>query len=196
MTITLALDKAAAAGITLKLDKLGVTIKKLAISLEWGAPMFGSRADLDLLVVKHDENGARAESHITSYATALTTAGVQIMKDVTTGDAEPEKAFITFDETEPTINEISLWAMVYNRDADKAGHTFGNIRKGKVTLSNQETGEIIAQYELGSYGDTDTLRIGDFYYSDGNWKFRPVAEAGCFGQDSLCFVLRNLGFAA
>lgn len=195
MTIPLALDKAAQQGITLKLDKLGVAIKKLAIELSWGAPIFGSRADLDLLIVKHDENGVRAVNHITSYATSLTTAGVQIMKDVTSGGAEPERAVITFDETETTINEISLWALVYNRDADKAGHTFGNIRNGKVILSNQETGEVIQQYDLGSYGETDTLAIGNFYYADGNWKFRPVAEAACFGQDSLRFVLRNLKFA-
>jgi stress response protein SCP2 len=192
MAITLTnIDKAAKQGIVLHLNKL----KKVGIALEWGTPSNGARADLDLMIIKKQENDVREMDDITCYATGLKTAGVHILEDVTTGGGEPERAVIVFDDTPESVNEISLWAMVFTRHLDKKDHTFGNVADGRVTLTNQDTGEVIAQYELGTYGDSDTLRIGDFYFADGLWKFRPCAQSARFGTDAIAVVLSNLGFA-
>ena len=56
------------------------------------------------------------------------------------------------------------------------GQSFANVANAKCRILNQQTGEVLANYNLTAQGSHTAVVIGSLYKHGNDWKFRAIGE--------------------
>ena len=107
-----------------------------------------------------------------------------------TASGDDETLQVDLLQLEPEIREISFVVTVH--DAAARNHNFGLLREAYIRLYNDETGELLCQYDLDAEFSSETaLQVGSIIRnSQGDFEFHAIGagynlELGAFLQGYL-----------
>ena len=180
----------------INLAKTAPLLKKIRIGLAWGENQYdtGQAYDLDCSVfLLKDSNSGKpkliSDKHFVFYNNETDPEGAVLHHgDNRTGDGDgdDEKIDIELSKLNPAADELSFVVTIH--DADVRKQNFGQIPGSKVTLYNQETGEVIAFYELeADYSSQTAIQFCSLKKrADGTWDY--VAAGHGFNSGLADFV--------
>ena len=91
------------------------------------------------------------------------------------GDGDDETIVIELPLMPATADEVSFVVTIH--EAVERKQNFGQITKSYIKLYNEDTGEVIAQYDLEDDFSTETaVQFGSLYKKDGAWGFKAVGQ--------------------
>ena len=101
------------------------------------------------------------------------------------GDDAGETMHVDLSKVGANIQEIIFCVTIYHGDKD--GVTFGAVREPSITISNEETGEELCQYNLKEKFSTETaVEAAKLVCNDeGEWEFEAVGEGYDGGMQTL-----------
>lgn len=184
------------------LDKDGDFLQHIRVSLEWNGeeymkqvngrrpPKFDADLSIAMLqLVGKDEAGegvlniyAEDEAFLAYYGNiaeneeTYTTPNGEIFHsgDCRTGH-EGEEADIYFDKMPEKVDEISIVGTIHR--GTERGQNWGNLN-AKLLITNMDTDEIIAEYDLSrDVANSTAIHVGSFYKdADGHWTFMAIGK--------------------
>ncbi|MED4532850.1 TerD family protein [Metabacillus fastidiosus] len=178
------------------LTKAHPQLSSIKLGLGWDVSGSSQNVfDLDAVALLIDASGKIISDKHVIYYNNLRGHSVSLSKDNRTGagGGNDEEVSIKLDEVPADIEKIILAITIY--DASDRKQTFGKVRNGFVTISNENTKQEIYKYDLGNEFSTETaVIVGEIYRYKGEWKFGAVGS-GLEGElKGLCeqFGLTNL----
>lgn len=185
-------------GHRINLEKTAPGLKRVRIGLGWKVnPTDGQPFDLDtsVFLCKRDEQDnpvMLSNAHFVYYNhTASPDGAVVHSGDNRTGDRDGDDEIITVDlaKVEPAVVEMPIVVTIH--DAEVRRQNFGVVSGAYVKVYNDETGAVLAQYDLNEdYSDKTALQFGSLYRKDGEWRFQAV---GAGFKLNLATFIRKLG---
>lgn len=166
-------------GSRIDLTKTNANLTKLHFGLGWDAAGGGLRSlfgggssgsiDLDASVIVLDANKQVID---TVYFGNLRGHGITHSGDNRTGAGEGDDEVITVDinTLPPSANSLVLTINSFT------GQSFANVANAKCRILNQQTGEVLANYNLTAQGSHTAVVIGSLYKHGNDWKFRAIGE--------------------
>ena len=166
-------------GSRIDLTKTNANLTKLHFGLGWDAAGGGLRSlfgggssgsiDLDASVIVLDANKQVID---TVYFGNLRGHGITHSGDNRTGAGEGDDEVITVDinSLSPNANSLVLTINSFT------GQSFANVANAKCRILNQQTGEVLANYNLTAQGSHTAVVIGSLYKHGNDWKFRAIGE--------------------
>lgn len=165
-------------GSRIDLTKTNSDLTKLHFGLGWDAAGGGLRSlfgggsgaiDLDASVIVLDSNKTVLE---TIYFGNLRGTGISHSGDNRTGAGDGDDEVITVDINRLPANADSLVLTINSF----TGQSFANVANAKCRILNQETGAVLATYNLTAQGSHTAVIIGALYKHNADWKFRAIGE--------------------
>lgn len=162
-------------------------ITEVLVGLGWDV---GTNFDLDACVFGLVNQGGSAKfyndgSHAVFYgnkplkqgdSSFMTADGsIHHMGDNRTGigDGDDESVKINFGKLPPEINEISIFACIY--EARKRGQDFGKVQNSYVRVVDQGNGQELCRYSLkNEFAGMHTVQVGSFVKEAAGWAFKAV----------------------
>ena len=166
-------------GSRIDLTKTNANLTKLHFGLGGDAAGGGLRSlfgggssgsiDLDASVIVLDANKQVID---TVYFGNLRGHGITHSGDNRTGAGEGDDEVITVDinTLPPSANSLVLTINSFT------GQSFANVANAKCRILNQQTGEVLANYNLTAQGSLTAVVIGSLYKHGNDWKFRAIGE--------------------
>ena len=166
-------------GSRIDLTKTNANLTKLHFGLGWDAAGGGLRSlfgggssgsiDLDASVIVLDANKQVID---TVYFGNLRGHGITHSGDNRTGAGEGDDEVITvnINTLPPSANSLVLTINSFT------GQSFANVANAKCRILNQQTGEVLANYNLTAQGSHTAVVIGSLYKHGNDWKFRAIGE--------------------
>jgi tellurium resistance protein TerD len=110
-----------------------------------------------------------AEGKITSADGAITYSG-----DNRNGEGDIDETItIEFEKVSDIVKKIAILSSI--DEAEEKRQNFGQVKRAKVVIFNDETNERIADYDLSEDASTETaLNVGSFYRHTDGWRFAAV----------------------
>ncbi len=162
------LDLSKQSGISLDLKKEDPQLQNLKVLLNWDMhPVHGASLsqgfDLDIWAFALNSSGkVGAQSNIIFYNQKDPLNGAIVLpRDNRTGDgADDEELLIALAKIPADIAQVVLY--VFLHDAPARGQNFGMTINANVQLIDNDTGTVIARYDLtdGKYKNSDAICIG------------------------------------
>jgi stress response protein SCP2 len=105
------------------------------------------------------------------------------------GDGDDEQIEINFDKLPKEINDVAIFVTIH--EAKKRGQHFGMVDNAFLHLTNRDTGEELARYNLkNEFNGHVTIQIGSFVKNDDKWSF--VAVGAGTADQGLMDVINSL----
>lgn len=169
----------------INLAKEAPMMTKVRIGLGWDTNKFdsGSEYDLDVsaFVLKQQDSGKPvmlSEDYLIFYNHKESPEGaVKHSGDNRTGSGEGDDETIIVDLPllPEAADEISFIVTIDEATARK--QNFGQISKSYVKLYDDDTGKVIAQYDLEDDFSSETaVQFGSLYKKNGQWGFKAVGQ--------------------
>lgn len=168
-------------GNSINLVKEEPTLVNLRLGLGWDPITDNKPFDLDssAFVCQHNTLGEPkliSDEHFVFYNNLKCPQGaVNHAGDNRTGDGSGDDEVIEINLTklDPKVDEISLIVTIH--DAENRQHNFGMLKNSYIKLYNQDSGKLIAQYNLGNDFDTETsVQFGSVFKENGQWTFQAI----------------------
>ena len=157
----------------------------------------GEEFDLDLTVFLCKKNAADepemlSNAHLVFYNELTSPDGAVVHSgDNRTGDKEGDDEEVTVDLAKVQAEVVEMPIVVTIHDAEARKQNFGRVNGAYVKVYNDETGKVLATYDLNEdYSDKTALQFGSLYRKDGNWRFHAV---GVGFKLNLATFIRKLG---
>lgn len=185
-------------GSNINLNKQTPSLRRVRVGLGWEVANTTPALDLDVsaFVCKlTDQNEPKllSEQHFVFFNNLKTPNGSVVHSgDNRSGTASGDDETLQVDllQLEPEIREISFVVTVH--DAAARNHNFGLLREAYIRLYNDETGELLCQYDLDAEFSSETaLQVGSIIRnSQGDFEFHAIGagynlELGAFLQGYL-----------
>ncbi len=185
-------------GSNINLNKQTPSLRRVRVGLGWEVANTTPALDLDVsaFVCKlTDQNEPKllSEQHFVFFNNLKTPNGSVVHSgDNRSGAASGDDETLQVDllQLEPEIREISFVVTVH--DAAARNHNFGLLREAYIRLYNDETGELLCQYDLDAEFSSETaLQVGSIIRnSQGDFEFHAIGagynlELGAFLQGYL-----------
>lgn len=179
----------------INLSKEAPTMSRVRVGLSWdvNATDTGKEFDLDVtaFVLK---NGADSkpkclnENYMVFYNNLRTSdGGVVHTGDNRTGDSDGDDESIVVDTQKLTADAEEISFIVTIHEADERRQNFGQVRNAKIKLYNDETNELVTQYDLEEDFSIETaIQFGSMYRKDGSWNFKAVGAGYKLGLAAFC----------
>lgn len=152
---------------------LDVTAFGLTLDADGNPKLAGRKTDPDYIVFYNNEK---------SIDGAIVHSG-----DSRKGEASGDDETIIIDLTklDKKIDEISFIVTIH--DAIDRRQNFGQVPKSHIALYNDETGDLIARYDLGEDFSSETaVQFGSVYKrEDGAYAFKAVGAGYTLGLDAF-----------
>ena len=158
-------------------------MKKVCIGLAWDEIPGNSDFDADTVVVMLDENSKIVNDGAVYYR--LATASGKPFKSVDgsihhsgdnlTGKGSGDDETVTIDLETVPAHVAKLDVIINIHDALARGQNFGQVPSCKARAYNQESGAVLAKYDLVEdfSGATAVLAV-QLYRYEGSWKFKAI----------------------
>ena len=181
----------------INLSKEAPSMKKVTIGLGWMPNTYatGEKFDLDasMFICANDANGDAklvSDSHFVFYGNPSEPEGatkhtgdsrdgannVDFGLDSTGKKIEVDE-MIHIDLSKMTAAADELSFIVTIHDAPARKQNFGQIPKSVTPIRNDDTGEVLAKYDLEDDFSTETaVQFGSLYRKDGAWMFKAVGQ--------------------
>jgi tellurium resistance protein TerD len=189
-------------GDRINLTKSAPSLKRVRIGLGWEPNPYdtGSAFDLDASVfICNSDSGAPKlinNQYFVFYGNPLSPDGaVKHSGDNRTGNAPGDDETITVDLTTlgAAVDELSIIVTIHEADTRK--QNFGQVPKSHVTLYDDETGAVVASYDLeDSFSSETAVQFGSLYKKNGEWSFKAIG--GGFKRGLADFVVAYGGTLA
>ena len=90
------------------------------------------------------------------------------------GDGDDETIIVDLVKLDSRVAEISFIVTIH--DADARRQNFGQVSQSHITLYNDETGDVIASYDLGDdFSQETAVQFGSLYKrEDDQWGFKAI----------------------
>ena len=185
-------------GHRINLEKTAPGLQRVRIGLGWKVnPAEGPSFDLDssVFLCRKDANDhpvMLSNAHFVYYNHTTSPAGAVVHSgDNRTGDKDGDDEVITVDLARVDAEVVEMPIVVTIHEAEARKQTFGRVTDAYVKVYNDETGEVIAEYDLDEdYSDKTALQFGSLYRKDGEWRFQAV---GAGFKLNLAAFIRKLG---
>jgi tellurium resistance protein TerZ len=171
----------------------GATLKRVAMGLGWDAKKglfgFGGSIDLDASCLLVDDGGNLLES-VWFQQLHNADGTVQHSGDNLTGAGEGDDEVITVNlERLPA----HIRALVFTVNSF-TGQTFKSVQNAYCRLTDLDTHEELARYDLSGSGDHTGQIMAKLYRHEGGWKMHAIGEntRGRTFQDMLPMIRQNL----
>lgn len=158
-------------------------MKKVCIGLAWDEIPGASDFDADTVVVMLDENGKIVNDGAVYYKLATSSGAPFKSKDGSihhsgdnlTGKGSGDDETVTIDLTAVPAHVSKLDVVINIHDAAARGQNFGQVPSCKARAYNQESGDVLAKYDLVEdfSGATAVLAVQLYRYED-TWKFKAI----------------------
>ncbi|MCC2974266.1 TerD family protein [Massilia sp. IC2-476] len=185
-------------GHRINLEKTAPGLRRVRIGLGWKInAATGPAFDLDSSVFlcrkdTGDNPVMISNAHFVYYNHTTSPDGAVVHSgDNRTGDRDGDDEVITVDlaRVEPEVVEMPIVVTIHEAEARQ--QTFGRVTDAYVKVYNDETGEVLAEYDLDEdYSDKTALQFGSLYRKDGEWRFQAV---GAGFKLNLATFIRKLG---
>ncbi|MCG7498073.1 TerD family protein [Vibrio sp. Of7-15] len=168
-------------GNSINLVKEEPTLVNLRLGLGWDPVTEHTPFDLDssAFICQHNTQGEPkliSDEHFVFYNNLKCPQGaVNHAGDNRTGDGSGDDEVIEINLTklDPKVDEISLIVTIHEAESRK--HNFGMLKNSYIKLYNQDTGKLIAQYNLGNDFDNETsVQFGSVFKENGQWTFQAI----------------------
>jgi tellurium resistance protein TerD len=169
----------------INLAKAAPTMVKVRIGLGWNPNQYSSGKDYDIdvsaFVLKQDANGAPkmlSEDYMIFYNQPISPEGaVKHSGDNKTGGGEGDDETIVVELPLMPADADEVSFVVTIHEAIDRKQNFGQITKSYIKLYNDDTGEVIANYDLEDDFSTETaVQFGSLYKKNNEWAFKAVGQ--------------------
>jgi tellurium resistance protein TerD len=186
------------AGHRINLEKSSPGLKRVRIGLGWKVNVAeGEEFDLDLSVFLCRRNAGGdplmlSNAHIVFYNQLGSPDGAVVHSgDNRTGDKDGDDEVVTVDLAKVEADVVELPIVVTIHEAEARQQNFGRVNDAYIKVYNDQTGAVLAQYDLNEdYSDKTALQFGSLYRKDGEWRFHAV---GAGFKLNLATFIRKLG---
>lgn len=186
------------AGHRINLDKASPGLRRVRIGLGWKVNAAeGEDFDLDLSVFLCSKRAdgdpvMLSNAHMVFYNQLTSPDGAVVHSgDNRTGDKEGDDEVVTVDLSKVEADVVELPIVVTIHEADARRQNFGRVNDAYIKVYNDQTGAVLAQYDLNEdYSDKTALQFGSLYRKDGEWRFHAV---GAGFKLNLANFVRKLG---
>ena len=186
------------AGHRINLEKTSPGLKRVRIGLGWKVNAAqGEEFDLDLSVFLCNKNASGepvmlSNSHIVFYNQLTSPDGAVVHSgDNRSGDKDGDDEVVTVDLAKVQAEVVELPIIVTIHEAEVRKQNFGKVNDAYIKVYNDQTGAVLAQYDLNEdYSDKTALQFGSLYRKDGEWRFHAV---GAGFKLNLAAFIRKLG---
>jgi tellurium resistance protein TerD len=171
--MTLTLEK----GQPISLTKEAPGLTKARIGLGWDVrSTAGGAFDLDAsALLLNAEGKVRSDADFIFYKQLSDAAGSVIHQgDNRTGDGDgdDEQILVDLAKVPAEIQKIVFPVSIYD-----TAQNFGQVRNSYVRLINEDTGDVVARYDLGEEVAVENAVVfAELYRYNGEWKFRAVGQ--------------------
>ena len=174
-------------GSRINLAKEAPALKRLRVGLGWKPNETDTGFDFDLDVTafglqivgdKPDWIGSRNDpDFMVFYGNHASVDGAIVHSGdnrTGAGEGDDETIIIELDRLDPRVDEISF--IVTIDEATARRQNFGQVPKSHIALYNDETGDLVARYDLGDdFSQETAVQFGSIYKrEDGAWAFKAV----------------------
>lgn len=184
MANTISLEK----GANISLEKEAPGMKKASLNLVWDKrDTDGNDFDLDAsLFMLTDEGKVRSSADFIFYNQPKSSCeSVSYEGDNLEGGDEGELINIDLSLIPEEITRL-LGVVTINK-AEERKQSFGQIENAGARLSNQESTDVIATFDLSEDFSTETAMVMcELYKKNGAWKFKAVGQGFEGGLKALC----------
>ena len=152
----------------------GLSLNKVRVDLNWGLPQ---NFDLDAVAFCLNWNGQvlNDEGFIFYGNKTGLDGSIQHCGDCQVGNSQGEKIEVTLKSVPPNIVRIAFCVSIH--EGEILGQNFGQLSKGSVCITNLETDEIIATYDLSQdMSNESTMIFAEVYLRNEEWKFKAVGK--------------------
>ena len=168
----------------------GKNLKHVKIGLGWDVPVYSNSKtfDLDASLFLLQESGKAKDisdvvyfNNLTHYSGAVVHHGDNLTGD---GEGDDEVIDVFFEMIPQGVTRIAVTATIH--EADTKEQNFGMVKNAYLRIDNGETGEKIAQFDLGEKFSTETaVVVGELYLYNGEWKFEAVGSGFSEGMRGI-----------
>ena len=158
-------------------------MKKVCIGLAWDEISSASDFDADTVIIMQDENGKIVNDGAVYYKLAPASGkpfksadgSIAHSGDNLTGKGSGDDETVTIELDAVPAHVAKLDVIVNIHDAAARGQNFGQVPSCKARAYNQESGEVLAKYDLVEdfSGATAVLAV-QLYRYENTWKFKAI----------------------
>lgn len=176
-------------GANISLSQTDSGLKKLLCGLGWDSRLTtGDNFDLDVSVFMVTEAGkVRSDSDFIFYNNMKDSGfSVEYLGDNLTGigDGDDEQVILHLDKVPEAI--VKLVFAVTIHEASVRGQNFGQVQSAFMRLSNKQTDQELARFDLSEDFSTETsVNFGEVYRYGVEWKFKAVGQGFSGGLSEL-----------
>ncbi|MFA8299564.1 MAG: TerD family protein [Hyphomicrobiales bacterium] len=173
-------------------QRIEVSLSKVKIGLGWdpNETDTGYEYDLDASAFCLNSKGkCPTDAHFVFYGNKYSPdMAVEGAEDDLTGGSsdgdDDEMIQVDLTKVASDIDEIIFVVTIYEHDVRK--QNFGQVNNSYIRLVNNDTGEVIAIYELDEDFSTETaIEFGRLYRRGQQWKFQAIGQGYNKGLDYL-----------
>ena len=179
------------------LEKEAPGLTNIHLGLGWDLRKTdGTDFDLDASILMLDQNDkAIGERGFVFYNNANSECGsVKHLGDNRTGEGEGDDEVLTVELPEIPDSVSKLLVAVTIHDAEARNQNFGMVDNAFIRVTNKDSGEDIARYDLTEdYSAETSLIFGELYKKEGAWRFAAKGDGFAGG---LAAFLNTYGLSA
>jgi tellurium resistance protein TerD len=173
----------------INLAKAAPSLKRVRMGLGWNmkAHDSGHHFDIDasafILKAGNPNNKLISEAHFVFYNNlASPEGGVKHSGDNRTGEGEGDDESIVIDLVKLPAESVEISFVVTIHEGQTKRQNFGQITDAYIKLYNDESGEVVATYDLDEEFSLETaVQFGSLYRKDGDWNFKAVGAGYTVG---------------
>lgn len=167
-------------------QRIGIGLSKVRVDLGW-KPSEQPGVDFDLdasaFMLGSNKKLPKDEFFVFYNNQKSPDGAVESAGDDLTGD-DGETLNVELPKVDPQVQEIIFTVTIYK--ADERRQNFGQVRNSFISISNADTNEEIARYDLDEDFSIETaVEFGRLYRRNGEWKFEAMGIGNKGGLQAL-----------
>jgi tellurium resistance protein TerD len=168
-------------GVNVNLTKEAPALVKILVGLGW-KPKATDGADFDLdatAILLNDQNKISNEKDFVFYNNKVSTCKSTYTEGdnlTGVGEGDDESLHVDLSKVPDTVSKIAFAVSIYH--AAERKQNFGQVGDAYIRILNEETKEVIAQFDLDEDASAaTTLIFGELYRNNGDWKFKAIGDS-------------------
>lgn len=162
---------------------MDINLHKMAVGLGWSPneSSTGYEYDLDASAfMLNERKKLPADEYFVFYNNLTSPDGAVASSgdDRTGGNSDggdDETLTVDLDKVDPRVQEILFTVTIHEAAARR--QNFGQVRDSYIRIYNEETGEVLARYDLEEDFSIETaVEFGRLYRYQGGWRFQAVGN--------------------
>lgn len=171
------------------LTKTNPGLTHIVVGLGWDANFGGQEFDLDASAFVLGANGkVTGDQDFVFYNNPQGANGAVIYtgdNKTGIGQNDDEQLIVDLLRVPPHLQRVAFTITIH--DGELRGQTFGQVRNAYVRVYNQQTGQELVRYDLGTNFQVETAIVAaEIYRHNGEWKFSATGSGFRGGLAALC----------